>query len=240
MIEQKQETICKEVTTLQCNVIGYTECTLTMEPLTYKSFKMTPQSFKRKKCTEKTKIEFHKKKRSECKDVTKQNCVTKWEVKPGGQKVWSGNEDCEPVTWNECKLVEYDVPFKVPAIVCEDAEVIPWDDCEETYKTQMSSKMTCKPYGAVECTPNHARRCTTVQWTESHQKAVPECTQDFIDKPRQEVSHKKKCLLPDTQTKLPNGPLQPLKPKEELKQNIFRQGRFAGENRPSPVFENEG
>merc|ERR1719348_82497 len=104
--------------------------------------------------------------------------------------------------------------------------------------------MTCKPYGAVECTPNHARRCTTVQWTESHQKAVPECTQDFVDKPRQEVSHKKKCLLPDTQTKLPNGPLQPLKPKEELKQNVFQrngrafddnEGRFSSDGRPSPV-----
>ena len=76
-------------------------------------------------------------------------------------QVWSGNEDCEPVTWNECKLVEYDVPFKVPAIVCEDAEFIPWNDCEETYKSQMTSKMTCKPSGAVECTPIHARRCTT-------------------------------------------------------------------------------
>ena len=76
-------------------------------------------------------------------------------------QVWSGNEDCEPVTWNECKLVEYDVPFKVPAIVCEDAEAIPWNDCEETQESQMTSKMTCKPYGAVECSPITSRLCTS-------------------------------------------------------------------------------
>merc|ERR1712168_1212934 len=100
--ETKQERVCKDVTTLQCNVIGYTECTMEMEALNYKSYKMEPKTFQRKKCKEEMKTEIHKKKKSVCKDVTKQNCVTKWEVLPSGEKVWSGNEDCEPVTWNEC------------------------------------------------------------------------------------------------------------------------------------------
>ena len=84
----------------------------------------------------------------------------------------------------------------------------------------------------------------TVQWEESHQEVQPICTEENIDKPRQLVSHKKLCLLPDTQTKLPNGPLQPLKPKEKLEQNVFpgpvRSGRnYDTESRPSPVFESE-
>jgi|ERR1712212_254278 len=219
--ETKQERVCKDVTTLQCNVIGYTECTMEMQALPYKSYKMEPKTFQRKKCKEEMKTEIHKKKKSVCKDVTKQNCVTKWEVLPNGEKVWSGNEDCEPVTWNECHLEEYDVPFKVPAIVCVDAEFIPWNDCVETTESQMTSAMTCKPYGAVECTPLTSQLCTSVQWQESHQEVVPNCFTDTVNKPRQEVSHKKKCLLPDTQTILPNGPLQSLKPKEELKQNVF-------------------
>ena len=84
-----------------------------------------------------------------------------------------------------------------------------------------------------------------VQWTESHQKVVEDCdSSGMVRQPRQEVSHKKKCLLPDTQTALPNGPLQPLKPKEELKQNVFQrngrafeedEGRFSSDGRPSPV-----
>jgi len=241
----KVENICKEITTLQCSVLGYTKCDMTMESIPYKGFKMEEKNLPIKKCTEKMKTELHKKKKSECKDVTKQNCVTKWEVLPSGEKVWSGNEDCEPVTWNECKLVEYDVPFKVPAIVCEDAGLVPWTDCVETQESQMVSKMTCQPYAAVECQPITSRSCVTVQWTESHQVAEEKCYTDTVNKPRQEVSHKKKCLLPDTQTKLPNGPLQGLLPKEELKQNVFpgpvgRAGReFNGEGRPSPVFKSE-
>ena len=83
-----------------------------------------------------------------------------------------------------------------------------------------------------------------VQWTESHQKVVEDCdSSGMVRQPRQEVSHKKKCLLPDTQTALPSGPLLPLKPKEELKQNVFpgpvgRSGKSFenAESRPSPVF----
>ena len=240
----KQERVCEEVTTLQCNVIGYTECQMEMEGLSYKSYEMKEHYFGRKKCHEETITEYHTKKKSECKDVTKQNCVTKWEIKPNGEKVWSGNEDCEPVTWNECKLVEYKVPFKTPTIVCVDAEKIPWNDCVDIFKTQMTSKMTCKPKSAVECSPISSRLCTTVQWQESYQEVVPKCETGYISKPRQEVSHKKKCLLPDTHTSLPSSPLQPLKPKEELKQNVFpgvgqRSGRDFDDGKPSPVFTPE-
>ena len=38
-------------------------------------------------CVETTKTEMHIKKKSECHNVTKQNCVTKWEVLPNGEKV---------------------------------------------------------------------------------------------------------------------------------------------------------
>ena len=76
---------------------------------------------------------------------------------------------------------------------------------------------------------------------------TPVCNRDKkFYKPRQEVSHKKKCLLPDTGTRLPNAPLQNLKPKENLAQNVFpnpnnpngkRSARdFGPGGRPSPVF----
>ena len=61
---------------------------MTMEALPYKGHKMVPKFFQRKKCREEMKTEIHKKKKSECKDVTKQNCVTKWEVLPSGEKVF--------------------------------------------------------------------------------------------------------------------------------------------------------
>ncbi len=35
------------------------------------------------------------------------------------RKVWAGNEACEPVTWQECKLVPKTVSFIVPEITCK-------------------------------------------------------------------------------------------------------------------------
>ena len=33
--------------------------------------------------------------------------------------MWAGTDACEPVTWQECKLVPKDVKFIVPEIKCE-------------------------------------------------------------------------------------------------------------------------
>merc|ERR1712168_454562 len=219
---KKSKNLCEDVTTLECKVIGYTKCEMEMVPLPYKGNKMVRKIFEQQVCTEELIMEKHKKKRPKCEEVTKQNCVTKWEILPTGEKVWSGNEDCKPVKWKDCYL----------------------EDCEDTEEEEMTFKMTCEPYSAVECKPVTNQLCAFVEWEESHQEVQPICTDVNVDKPRQLVSHKKLCLLPDTQTKLPNGPLQPLKPKEKLEQNVFRDpvrsGRnYEPESRPSPVFEPE-
>jgi len=241
--EPKSEQLCETVTTLKCNIIGYTECKMEMVPVQYNGFKMQDENFIPQTCEETEITEMHTKKKPECKMVTKQNCVTKWVVKPSGQKVWDGNEDCEEVEWEECKLVDYQVPFKVPQIDCVAGTPIPWMDCVDDTKTQMTSKMTCEPKSAVSCVPQTTEMCTRVVWEEFRQEPVSECTIGKVNKPRQEVSHKKKCLLPDTATRLPNGPLQNLLPKENLAQNVFpnpngkRSTRdFGSDGRPSPVF----
>ena len=58
-----------------------------MEQHQYKGFKMTNEKFIAQTCYETEVPELHDKQRPECKNVTKQNCVTKWVVKPSGQKV---------------------------------------------------------------------------------------------------------------------------------------------------------
>ena len=59
----------------------------------YKGYKMTDEVFKPRTCKETEVIEMHTKKKPECKKVTKQNCVTKWVVKPSGQKVCNSCAD---------------------------------------------------------------------------------------------------------------------------------------------------
>ena len=60
-------------------------------------------------------------------------------------KVWAGNEDCEDVTWQECKLVNQTVDFTLPKVECEDSDnPIPYMRFVDTNKTQMITKMVCE------------------------------------------------------------------------------------------------
>ena len=74
-------------------------------------------------------------------------------------QVWDGNEDCEEVTWEECNLVPYKARFNVTTIQCTPGEPIPWTDCVDDNKTQMTSKMTCEPKATVSCTPETSEKC---------------------------------------------------------------------------------
>merc|ERR1711937_848553 len=65
-----------------------------------------------------------------CRNVTKQNCVTLWETDAEGKQQWAGNEACEPVTWQECKLVPKTVKFIVPEIKCQECVEVPVTNCE--------------------------------------------------------------------------------------------------------------
>ena len=58
-----------------------------MVAVNYNGFKMQNELFIPQTCVETETEELHTKKKPECKMVTKQNCVTKWVVKPSGQKV---------------------------------------------------------------------------------------------------------------------------------------------------------
>ncbi len=54
--------------------------------------------------------------------------------------MWAGNEACEPVTWRECKLVPRQVDFKVPKVDCVEGDPIPYTDCEDAEKIQMTTR----------------------------------------------------------------------------------------------------
>ena len=60
---------------------------------------MSPKQFVEKVCTQGRKEIPHTKMLPECRNVTKQNCVTLWETDEAGNKQWAGTDSCEPVTW---------------------------------------------------------------------------------------------------------------------------------------------
>jgi len=191
----KSDKVCIDVPRTQCDIIGYTECTMGMDAIKYNVTEMTEKFYHVKECKPTQRTVKHIKKKPVCKPVTKHNCVTKWEVLPSGEKVWSGNDDCEEVTWQDCNLVDIEVDFNITEIVCVNTTMIPWMDCEDTVKEQMTMNMKCVPKAALDCRPVTDTICTTVEWKEFHQEVESNCIDIQVNQPWQEVSHKKKCLL---------------------------------------------
>jgi len=195
--ETKTEQVCDEVTEMQCEIVPYTECQMEMEVTPYKSYEMVPQIFKKKVCKEGMDVVQHTKMMPECRNVTKQNCITKWETDENGNQVWAGNEACEPVTWRECKLVPRQVDFKVPKIQCEDADEVPYTDCQDKEKEQMTTKMTCEVKHTTNCEAVTSTKCANINYQECAEVPEEECETVEMQVPMQEKEHKKKCLLPD-------------------------------------------
>ena len=156
---QKQE---KFFTCCLLQVVPYKECKSGQEPQQFTETKLAAKKFIEQGCTQGKKTIPHTKLLPECRNVTKQNCVTLWETDANGKQVqskfwclqkfckilehcesncwpfdqllpqvWAGTDACEPVTWQECKLVPKDVKFIVPEIKCEPKQELWYHEPEE-------------------------------------------------------------------------------------------------------------
>ena len=162
--------VCQDVTETVCEVVPYKECKAGQEPQQFSETKLAAKKFIEKECEQSKKEIPHKKLLPECRNVTKQNCVTNWETDSYGNqvkllvkatiaaeirlvndtdcghcvKVWAGTEACEPVTWQECKLVPRNVKFIVPEITCTDKQEIWYHEPEEQTGTRMTNTFNCE------------------------------------------------------------------------------------------------
>ena len=65
----------------------YKECKQGLEPQQFSETVLAPKKFIEKECIQNKKEIPHKKLLPECKNVTKQNCVTNWETDSYGNQV---------------------------------------------------------------------------------------------------------------------------------------------------------
>ena len=136
-------------------VVPYTECKLGSEPLEYEESTFTAEKFTEKACVQGRKEIPHQKMLPQCRNVTKQNCVTLWETDSSGNKQWAGTDSCEPVTWQECELVAKEVKFIVPDITCSDQQEIWYHEPEPSTAVRMSSTFTCSVGTSDSLTLSH-------------------------------------------------------------------------------------
>jgi hypothetical protein len=195
--EDKQENICEDVTETKCEVQPYTECSMGLEPQEFSETKLEPKQFTEKVCETGKKVIPHTKMLPQCKNVTKQNCVTLWETDENGKQQWAGNEACEPVTWQECKLVPKTVSFIVPEIKCEDGQSIWYHEPTPKTDTRMTNTFDCVVKKTTNCRTEVRPDCKQVQYQTCREIPVTNCKSKKVHVPTQEKLHRKKCLLPD-------------------------------------------
>ena len=85
--ETKTQNVCIDVTETKCEVVPYKDCSMGLEPQEFVEKKLAPKLFVEKSCYQGKKTIPHKKLFPECRNVTKQNCVTLWETDETGQQV---------------------------------------------------------------------------------------------------------------------------------------------------------
>ena len=142
--EQRARNICEEVIETRCEIVPYTECSVGLEHQHYHQTELIPKKFTEKACTQGTQTIQHQKLLPECRNVTKHSCSTLWVTDYWGRKGSAGKESCEPVTWEECKLVAKDVKFILPLVTCSDKQDIWYHQYEQIYKTVTTNTHGCK------------------------------------------------------------------------------------------------
>merc|ERR1712202_94594 len=125
-----------------------------------------------------------------------------------GNKVWSGDEDCEEVTWQDCNLVEKEVPFHAVESRCGPA-----NPPRESYAT-CKNKTVDVPVPVTRisfvqgttCEPVTHRECVDMEYEDCSKPIRMEaCSEVNVRKPKQDFIHKKKCLLPSDIQRLGGG-----------------------------------
>ena len=71
-----------------------------------------------------------------------------------GNKVWAGKEECSPVTWEECNIVEKEVDFPAVRTNCQSVSKIKWVDYVQVNDAEVTEfSNNCKVKSDVLCEP---------------------------------------------------------------------------------------
>ena len=131
----------------------------------------------------------------QCKNVTKEQCDSKWVINKDGEKVWAGNENCKNVTWEDCSLQLVDVTQEVTSWECKDGEPIEYilPVKKNTEVTTMETSCKAEPY--PDCKTAQKQECKEVEWEECKDSLVTKCFPVQFQIPFQRYDHRLRCTL---------------------------------------------
>ena len=57
--------------------------------------------------------------------------------------MWAGTDACEPVTWQECKLIPKEVKFIVPEMTCQEKQELWYHEPEQVEGIEIDIGAIC-------------------------------------------------------------------------------------------------
>jgi len=192
---EKEKTVMVDVTTMECEVIAWADCSMDWKNTTGFTCDMQPQNYTEKECEIKTRNITHTKMEPHCENVTYDNCVTLWDENANGDKIWTGNEDCKPITWTKCELKPVNKTFQDVYSECKNTTTHPYDSHKNGTKIMTIDIQKCEVKTAVDCKPVTIQKEATAKWQECEDIKMDSCDERPVRRPTQDPIHKKKCLI---------------------------------------------
>jgi len=118
--------------------------------------------------------------------------------------VLSEKEDCTPVVWKNCTLLNETVPLEVPKTICTTDGSKNYTTYEPAPKTITLDKTDCTVRTAIDCKPEQKQVVVQAKWQECQDMKVESCKDFNVCVPFQEKIHKFKCLSKQD----PNNPIE--------------------------------
>ena len=188
---------CTPVPTTTCEVKAYPDCANTPTTKVYHNDRLEQRSYTSKLCKPNgVRVLEETKKRPVCRNVTQQQCDSKWVINDLGQKVWDGNENCQDETTEECSLEDYVLPIEVPVWQCDDDRVLSYP--EPVFDTTEVTAYTtnCRVVANPVCTTTSKQECVTLEYEECFDQVEPKCQGGLaVQVPYQTFDHRLKCLF---------------------------------------------
>lgn len=187
---------CLQIPITTCSAAAYADCRSVPFTQIMKDDASVTETFVGKECAQsgtQTLIEVLQE--PVCKNVTKEQCDSKWVVNAAGEKVWAGNENCQMITWEDCHLMDVAHPLEVPTYSCHDLPAV-------TYTLPISNtvevtgyKSQCEAKAYADCQTNYVQECTELEFEECEDIIEPTCFgQIQIKIPYQTYDHRLKCI----------------------------------------------
>merc|ERR1711979_74412 len=103
-----------------------------------------------------------------CRNVTKQQCDTKWVVNEQGEEVWECNPSTEPTFYHTLEKSSVDL---------------------------LTYDRVCQPRAHPVCTHSTEVQCKTVEWEDCTDVIIPSCFNTHFKVPYQEYDHRLRCSV---------------------------------------------